>query len=125
MSNEFFGQEFDEAFINAIQEQAANYIPENDSDYEVNRENYSKVAIITALLNRFLEPEFDLIRPIEFVPRYRNVTVEADFEGLILKGDAVSNLKTILELSDMVDFCVMNGKLHMEFTVKNVFENKT
>ena len=121
-----YGQDFgfDEDFINSIKELAYHYKPESDSDFEIDYENYAKVVILVSILNSISDSKFDFIYPVEMVPRYKNVSVEVDFEGLCLKDETVKMFERIISLSDMIDFVVMNDKLHFEFVVKSVFKPK-
>ena len=115
--------EFDDAFIEYIKEQAQNFKPEKDSDFEINQENYGKVIIITCLLKRISNPNYDVIHQVEMAPRYKTGRVIADFTGLSLKGESLSDFKKILDLSDDVGIdAQLDGTLHLEFLVKNVFE---
>ncbi len=115
--------EFDDALIEYIKEQAQNFKPEKDSDFEINNENYSKVVIITWLLKRISNPNYDIVHQVEMTPRYKTGRVIADFTGLSLKGESLSDFEKILHLSDDVGIdAQLDGKLHLEFLVKDVFE---
>ena len=114
--------EMDNTLIEFIKEQAQNFKLEKDSDFEINQENYSKVVIITCLLKRISNLDYDIIHEIEMKPRFKTGCVIADFTGLSLKEKSLSDFVKILQLSDDVGIDAhLDGSLHMEFLVKNVF----
>ena len=124
--DDFNLEEFDENFIENLKEQAQSFVPENEEDYEIDPKNYTKIIfILTLLLKRICNSDYDFVYPVEMKPSEKNVSVEVDFVGLTLKNKMVSEFKTLFDLSDMVGIDVVNDKLHFEFVVKNVYKKKT
>lgn len=119
-----FEEVSDEEFVNNLRLAAESFIPESDADFEINNENYSKAIVIMALLRQLCDPEYDTIYPTNIVPHNKRCNIEVDFQCLSLSDKSLEVFKKILELSDIVGFDVMDDKIHAEFDVKNVYENK-
>ncbi|MBO7461982.1 MAG: hypothetical protein J6T96_05255 [Bacteroidales bacterium] len=117
--------DFEENFLNSFREQAEIYIPENDNDFVLNQQNYTKLLVLCGLLKSIANPEFDRVNPVELVPRHRNACVEADFDGgILLNGQQKKNFETCINISDDIDFTVVDGILHLEFLIKDVFDKQ-
>lgn len=117
--------EMDNALIEFIKEQARFYEPEKDEDFEINQGNYAKLIALTCLLKRITDPQYDVIKPIEMVPRYRSVCVEVEFAALFIGEDNTEDLERIIQLADKIDFYAqLDGTLHIEIMILDVFEKR-
>ena len=127
MNYEEFDQEFgDEEFIEFIKEQARNFDPGGDLNYEINQQNYSKMLIVFCLLKRISNPKYDLIHEIEMEPRFKKACVVADFSGLSLRDKSKADFARICELSDDIGIdAQLDGTLHIEILIKDTFTKKS
>lgn len=115
--------DMDNALMEFLKEQSRFYEPENDEDFEINNDNYAKLIALMCLLKRITDPQYDTIKPVEMVPRYRSVCVEVDLAGLFIDENNTEDFENIIQLADKIDLCAqLDGTLHIELMILNVFE---
>lgn len=123
----FFEEDFDmeNDLIELIREQARFYKPEKDEDFEINQGNYARLIALMCFLKRITDSQYDFIKPVEMVPRYRSVCIEVDLAGLFIDEENIESFKKIIQLADKIDFCAqLDGTLHIEIMILDVFEKR-